>query len=182
MRGYFGIGAEGISKPMNLGAILRTGHAFGASFVFTVKAETRVKHVYNSDTSKSFENVPYYGWSNINEMALPKGCQLVGVELTEDAIELPSFRHPRAAAYVLGRERGDLSEGMLERCHHVIKIPTRFCVNVSVAAALVMYDRMTSMGTFEARPIMPGGPAPQLRKPVKHGPPKKRRPEEVEED
>ena len=31
-RGYFGIGAEGISKPMNLGALMRTAHAFGASF------------------------------------------------------------------------------------------------------------------------------------------------------
>ena len=34
MRGYFAIGAERISKPMNLGALMRTGHAFGASFVF----------------------------------------------------------------------------------------------------------------------------------------------------
>ncbi len=38
MRGYFGIGVEGISKPMNLGSLWRTAHAFGASFVFTVGA------------------------------------------------------------------------------------------------------------------------------------------------
>ena len=31
---------------------------------------------------------------------------------------------------------------------HVVKIPTRFCVNVSVAAAIVMYDRMVSLGRF----------------------------------
>ena len=36
MRGYFGIGVEGISKPMNLGNLLRSAHAFGASFFFTV--------------------------------------------------------------------------------------------------------------------------------------------------
>ena len=36
MRGYFGIGAEGISKPMNLGNLIRSAHAFGASFVFLV--------------------------------------------------------------------------------------------------------------------------------------------------
>ena len=178
MRGYFGIGAEGVSKPMNLGAIMRTGHAFGASFVFSVAAATRVRHVYNADTSKSFESVPYYGWACIDDMALPKGCQLVGVELTEDAVELPSFRHPRAAAYVLGRERGDLSENMLAKCDHVVKIPTQFCVNVSVAAALVMYDRMTSLGTFTSRPIMPGGQKAQPKIPVKHGPPKKRRPDD----
>ncbi len=36
MRGYFGIGAEGISKAMNVGSLFRSAHAFGASFMFTV--------------------------------------------------------------------------------------------------------------------------------------------------
>ena len=38
MRGYFGIGVEGISKAMNLGNLMRSAHAFGASFFFTVDA------------------------------------------------------------------------------------------------------------------------------------------------
>jgi tRNA G18 (ribose-2'-O)-methylase SpoU len=37
-RGYFAIGVEGISKPVNLGNLLRSAHAFGASFVFTIGA------------------------------------------------------------------------------------------------------------------------------------------------
>lgn len=158
MRGYFAIGAEGISKPMNLGALMRTANAFGASFVYSVAAADRVKLAYKADTSKTFESVPYYQWDSIGEMALPKGCQLVGIELTDEAVELPEFRHPKAAAYVLGRERGDLSAGMLAKCDHVVKIPTRFCINVSLAGALVMYDRVLSMGSFRQRPVMPGGP------------------------
>ena len=158
MRGYFAIGAEGISKPMNLGALMRTANAFGASFVFSVGAEPKLKVAYKADTSKTFESVPYYQWDAINDMALPKGCQLVGIELTDEAVELPEFRHPKAAAYVLGRERGDLSPDMLARCDHVVKIPTKFCINVSLAGALVMYDRTLSMGTFRDRPVMPGGP------------------------
>ncbi|WP_300377543.1 RNA methyltransferase [Henriciella sp.] len=158
MRGYFAIGAEGISKPMNLGALMRTANAFGSSFVFSVGAADRVKLAYKADTSKTFESVPYYQWETIGDMAFPKGCQLVGIELTEDAVELPEFRHPKAAAYVLGRERGDLTPDMLARCDHVVKIPTRFCINVSLAGALVMYDRVRSMGGFRDRPVMPGGP------------------------
>ena len=180
MRGYFGIGAEGVSKPMNLGALMRTAHAFGASFVFSVNADDRVREVYSADTSKSFENLPYYGWDSLADMALPRGCRLVGVELTEDAVELPRFRHPKAAAYILGSERGDLSPEVLERCAHVVKIPTQFCLNVSLAGALVMYDRLTVMGGFPTRPIMPGGPAPQPKVPVKHGPVRMRRPVEDE--
>ena len=34
MRGYFGIGAEDINKAMNVAALMRTAHAFNASFVF----------------------------------------------------------------------------------------------------------------------------------------------------
>ena len=158
MRGYFAIGAEGISKPMNLGALMRTANAFGASFVYSVGAEPKLKIAYKSDTSKTFESVPYYQWDTVDDMALPKGCQLVGVELTDDAVELPEFKHPKAAAYVLGRERGDLSPEMLAKCDHVVKIPTKFCINVSLAGALVMYDRVLSLGTFRDRPVMPGGP------------------------
>ena len=158
MRGYFAIGAEGISKPMNLGALMRTANAFGASFVFSVDAEHKVRDAYRADTSKSFEHVPYYQWDTIDDMALPRGCQLVGVELTDDAVMLPSFRHPAAAAYVLGREKGDLTPELLARCDPVVKIPTRFCINVSLAGALVMYDRHLAMGGHAPRPIMPGGP------------------------
>lgn len=158
MRGYFAIGAEGISKPMNLGALMRTAHAFGASFVFSVNAADKVRQAYKADTSKTFEHVPWYQWDTIAEMQLPRGCQLVGVELTEDAVDLPSFRHPLNAAYVLGREKGDLTPEMLARCQHVVKIPTKFCINVSLAGALVMYDRVLSFGGFAPRPVMPGGP------------------------
>jgi len=49
-RGYFGIGVEGISKPMNAGNLFRTAHAFGASFVFTIGADYSVRKA-RSDTS-----------------------------------------------------------------------------------------------------------------------------------
>lgn len=158
MRGYFAIGAEAISKPMNLGALMRTAHAFGASFTFSVNAAPAIREAYKADTSRSATHVPYYQWDAITDMDLPKGCQLVGIELTDDAVELPSFKHPAAAAYVLGREKGDLSSDMLSRCDHVVKIPTKFCINVALAGALVMYDRHISLGNYAPRPLMPGGP------------------------
>lgn len=158
MRGYFAVGAEGISKPMNLGAILRTAHAFGASFAFSVNASHRVRDVYQADTAKSVSHVPYYEWADIDAMALPDNCQLVGVELTDEAVDLPAFRHPLCAAYVFGRERGSLTEEMQTRCQHIVKIPTKFCVNVSVACAITLYDRTLNFGGFPERPLMPGGP------------------------
>ncbi|MEL7490600.1 MAG: RNA methyltransferase [Pseudomonadota bacterium] len=160
MRGYFGIGSERVSKAMNLGAVLRTAHAFGASFAFTVAAHHRALEVDRADTSKSGAHVPLYEWDTIEDLLLPKSCVLVGVELDEAAVDLPSFRHPINAAYILGPEKGDLSEAARARCAHIVKIPTRFCVNLSVAAALIMYDRVLSMGGYPPRSAQAGGPPP----------------------
>ncbi len=158
MRGYFGVGAERISKPLNLGAVLRTGHAFGASFAFTIAAHHKAQLIHLSDTAKSALHIPLYEWAGLEEMKLPRGCALVGVELDPVAIDLPSFRHPLNAAYLFGPEKGDLSPESKALCTHLVKIPTRFCVNLSVAAAIVMYDRMISMGRFADRPVRTGGP------------------------
>ena len=107
-------------------------------------------------------------------MVLPQGCNLVGVELVEGAIDLPSFRHPLQAAYILGPERGELSPEVLARCDHVVKIPTAFCINVAMAGAIVMYDRVRSLGRFPPRPVSAGGPVVELPGHV-HGEPKRRR-------
>jgi len=170
MSGYFGIGVEGVSKPANVGALLRTAHAFGAAFAFTVDAQTDAVGFRAADTSDAVKNLPFYGWPSPEAMELPRGCQVVGIELMDDAIDLPSFRHPRRAAYVLGSERGALSPAMLARCDFVCSIPTRFSINLSLAGALVMYDRLISLERFAARPLMPGGPVKPLP-PHVHGNP-----------
>jgi len=181
MRGYFGVGVENVSKSMNAGAIFRTAHAFGASFVFTVAATYKRQQGALADTSNALEHVPFYGFPTIDEMVLPEGCRLVGVELTDDAVELPSFRHPSQCAYVLGPERGSLSSEMVEKCEFIVKIPTNFCINVSVAAALVMYDRALSMGRFAERPVRAGGPHVPLSE-HQHGGPILRRLDKFRQD
>lgn len=161
-RGYFGIGVEGISKPMNLGAVLRTAHAFHASFCFTIGANINVREVLASDTSVAIDSLPVNIYADVAGFSLPVGCRLVGIEITDDAIDLPSFTHPPACAYVLGAEKDSLTPELQERCDFIIKIPTRFCVNLSVAGAIVMYDRMISLGRFAERPVRVGGPAAPL--------------------
>ena len=157
MRGYFGIGIEGVSKPMNVGNLLRSSHAFGASFVFTV-ASVYTAGDGKSDTSDTLGQVPFYSFDSVESMRLPEDCSLVGIEIHDDAVELPSFRHPRMAAYILGMERGGLSAAMIECCDHLVKIPTRFSLNLAAAGAIVMYDRLISVRRFASRAVVPDGP------------------------
>jgi len=168
-RGYFGIGIEGVSKPMNAGNLFRTANAFGASFVFTIGAEYSVRKA-RSDTSVAPKNIPWYDFDTIEDMQLPRLCKIVGVELLDDAEDLPSFYHPVSAIYVLGRERGSLSPEMQAKCDYFIKIPTSFCLNVATAGAIVMYDRIATHGRFAARPTSGLGKAVPLPKHVQGKP------------
>lgn len=169
MRGFFGIGIDGATKTGNVGNLIRTGYAFGASFAFVTKpqgtSENDLRITRNmADTSKTWKQLPFYMYDGPDDLQIPKGGRIVGIELTDESIDLPSFRHPHQAIYVLGAEREGLSQPMLEKCDHVIKIPTQFSLNVATAGAIVMYDRMRMLGGFPDRPIMAG----QEIKPKEH--------------
>jgi len=158
MRGYFGVGVEGVSKPMNLGNLVRIAHAFDASFFFSIAPRLKLSDA-NSDTSRAHGVLPFYDFERPQDFRLPMGCRLVGVEITDDAIELPRFRHPQRAAYIFGAERFSLSPQMLSLCEFVVKIPTRFSINVGMAGAIVLYDRLMSQRGPGERPVTPSGGA-----------------------
>ena len=175
MKGYFGIGVEGLSKPLNAGNLFRSAQAFGASFLFTVGASYAERAGRGGgDTSHAPGRVPLYAFPDAGAMVLPRGCALVGVELIDEAVDLPSFRHPARAAYISWvRSATRCPKPVLERCAHVVRIPTSFCVNVAMAGAIVMYDRAVTLGRFAPRPLRPGGPAAPLP-PHVHGKTKRR--------
>ena len=127
-----------------------------------------------ADTSKAETHLPLYHWPSLAELALPKGCSLVGVELLDQAADLPSFAHPLRAAYVLGPERGALTPELAARCQHLVRIPAAFSLNLATAGAIVMYDRLRSQGRFGSRPVAIGADAGPLA-PHVQGAPRKRR-------
>src|SRR5688572_7579501 len=88
MRGYFAVGIEGVSKPMNLGNLVRIAHAFDASFFFSVAPRLKLSDA-NSDTSNAEGVLPFYSFDHPRDFRLPLGCRLVGVEITDEAVELP---------------------------------------------------------------------------------------------
>jgi hypothetical protein len=52
----------------------------------------------------------------------------------------------------------------------VIKIPTKFSLNVATAGAIVMYDRLRTLGGFADRPLMDGR-QPEEKQTHQHGGP-----------
>ena len=93
MRGYYGIGVEGISKPYNLGNLFRSAHAFDASFVFTVNAAYKRRNGKHSDTSDALRNLPFYEFDSVGEMILPKGLVLIPGKYSRHALSSVDVLH-----------------------------------------------------------------------------------------
>ena len=47
---------------------------------------------------------------------------------------------------------GNLSPEILQRCRHVIKIPTSFSLNVATTGAIILYDRIRTLGKLWGAP------------------------------
>ena len=63
LKGYFAVGVEGVSKPMNLGNLVRIAHAFDASFFFSVAPRLNLAKA-NSDTSNAEGVLPFYSYDH----------------------------------------------------------------------------------------------------------------------
>ncbi len=76
---------------------------------------------------------------------------------------------------MLGPERSGLSPATLAQCRHVVRIPTRFALNLAVAGALVLYDRLLQHGRFAERPVGSRGAVAADTAASGHGAPRFRR-------
>lgn len=141
MRGYFGIGVEHSKSGQNIGTLWRTAYAFDAALLCTIgrRYDRQI-----TDTVKAMNHVPLQHFAAFDDFfsALPFGCQLVGVELDPRAKQLRAFKHPERAFYLLGAEDHGLSNAARERCHSLVVLPGRHCLNVSVAGSIVLAHRV----------------------------------------
>lgn len=142
-RGYFGVAIYRPKTEVNVGTLFRSAHLYGAAFLATVGA--RYPHRQASDTTHARMHIPMHHYNTIDELidGLPFSCPLVGVELDPRAVELPKFRHPERALYLLGAEDHGLPPDVIDRCHHLVQIPCvePWSMNVSVAGSITLYDR-----------------------------------------
>jgi tRNA (guanosine-2'-O-)-methyltransferase len=138
MRGYCGIGIERSKTPVNVGTLWRSAYILGADYIFTVgKRYPRQA----SDTIKAFRHMPFWEFTDLDDMRTPYDCPLIGVELDPRARMLADFTHPERACYLLGAEDHGLTAEALNRCHHIIQLPGKLCLNVATAGSIVLYDR-----------------------------------------
>lgn len=142
--GYFGIGIVNNHDQLNIGTLWRSAYIMGASFIFTIEGKYKKQ---TTDVVNAWQKIPLYHYDSIEELKkhLPYDAPLIAVELDERATDLAQFSHPNRAVYLLGNEQSGLTAEIVEQCHHIIKLPGTYSLNVAVAGSIVMYDRVAKL-------------------------------------
>lgn len=149
--GFYGVAVWHPKHEVNVGTLWRSAMTYQASMLATIGSRYKPQA---SDTCRAHNAIPLHHYRDIDDLIahLPYGCPLVGVELDARAVSLNEFTHPVRALYLLGAEDHGLPAAVLDRCHHVVQIPSPspWSLNVAVAGSLVMHDRWSKTGGLRA--------------------------------
>lgn len=143
---YAAIGLVGMKNSLNYGGVLRAAHCLGASMI--AFQGPRFKR-QASDTTKAYRHIPLIETLDILSVA-PFDCQRVAVELVPGARCLTTFVHPKQAIYIFGPEDGSIPTAIVERCQHVVQIPSAYCLNLASTVNVVLYDRIAKAAQRKA--------------------------------
>jgi 23S rRNA (guanosine2251-2'-O)-methyltransferase len=137
---------DGVEDPHNLGAIIRTAHAAGASgVVIPERRAASLTDVVAKAAAGALEHLPVVRVTNINRTLEDLKQQRYWVygldERGEENYDGVEYTEP--AALVLGAEGKGLHEQVRRHCDVLVRIPLVGMIsslNVSVAAGIVLFE------------------------------------------
>ena len=150
--GFYGIGILHAQDEQNIGTLWRSAFILGASFIFTVDQKYKKQ---SSDITRAWSKIPLYHYDSIEDLKknLPLSTQLVGIELTDESVDLADYTHPQRAVYLLGSESVGLPPQVLNTCHSVVSLAGSFSLNVAVTGSIVAHHRHSQIrGVLPQRP------------------------------
>ena len=144
---------DGIEDPHNLGAIVRTAHAAGASaIVIPERRAAPLTETAAKASAGALAYLPVVRVTNVNkalEDLKERGYWIYGLdERGKEVYDQVEFATP--TAIVLGAEGKGLHEHVAKKCDFLVRIPMSGSVaslNVSVAAGVVLFEWRRRRGT-----------------------------------
>jgi len=138
---------EDIYQPQNASAVMRTCDCFGVQDVHII--ENRNQWEYNPEVergSSKWLSINRYNSSQNNSgqcinYLMQNGYEIVATSPHSD-LSLQSFKPTKPLALVIGTEKKGVSDEILNRADHILKIPTvgfTESLNLSVAAAICIH-------------------------------------------
>ncbi len=136
---------EGVNKPHNLSAIIRTCDAAGVFQANFICDNNKVK-TFNSTAQGSQKWVKlrnHESYSKAANTLRKEGFKLYGTSLNENSIDYRDLDFTKNTCFVLGAEKWGLSKELIEQVDDSIYIPMNGMVqslNVSVAGAILLFE------------------------------------------
>lgn len=141
-------------SPENVGMVMRAAGCYEATGVFYTGERFNRARQFFTDTKNMHEKIPLKHVAFLPD-AVPQDVKIVAIELIEGATPLMDFVHPELALYIFGPEDGSVDQEVLNRCDHVVYIPTVGCMNLAASVNVVLYDRLAKLpgDVIAMRPI-----------------------------
>lgn len=140
---------ENIEDPHNIGAVMRTADAAGVQEIFVINTLIGIHEFRKKKSSGSAEKWlsihTFYNVADCIKALRARGLQIWGTHLGASAQSLYAIDLSMPIALVFGRERGGLSDEMLQHCDGNFIIPQMGMIqslNVSVACAISVYEAL----------------------------------------
>ena len=136
---------EGVNKPHNLSAIIRTCDAAGVFQANFICDNSKVK-TFNSTAQGSQKWVKlrnHESYSKAINTLRKEGFKLYGTSLNENSIDYRDLDFTKNTCFVLGAEKWGLSKELIAQVDESIYIPMNGMVqslNVSVAGAILLFE------------------------------------------
>ncbi|MBW3084032.1 23S rRNA (guanosine-2'-O-)-methyltransferase RlmB [Austwickia sp. TVS 96-490-7B] len=137
--------AQGVEKPGNLGAMLRTADAAGVAAVVSADPVTDWgnPNVVRSSKGAVFSvPVAAASWPDVSAWASDRGLALVATT-PETQVGYAQVDYTGGVALMVGAEKTGLTPEALAAAHHRVRIPMSGRVdslNVATSAAIVLYE------------------------------------------
>jgi 23S rRNA (guanosine2251-2'-O)-methyltransferase len=137
---------DGVEDPHNLGAVIRTAEATGASGVLVPERHSApLSATVAKASAGALAHLPIVRTTNLVSAFAElkeRGLWIVGVDASGAQL-WTEFDYSVPVAIVLGGEHRGLRRLVRERCDAVVRLPMRgevASLNVSVAAGIVLYE------------------------------------------
>lgn len=145
----FEVAVENLGHDFNIGSIVRTANALGASAVNIVGRRRWNKR----GAMVTDRYLPVGHFSEVTDFvadAKLRGRSIIGIDIIDGSIPLETAALPADAILVFGEEGGGLSEEMRAACqaiHHITQRGSTRSMNVGHAAAIAMWAWVQQQAT-----------------------------------